>query len=79
MHTTGFYRLEQILTILPISKSAWFLGIEIGYFPHPCKFGRASMWPKDAIINIVETIKDGSFFILKKMKEKEYEEKQILQ
>ena len=36
----GFVRLPQILAILPIGKSTWWLGVSTGRYPKPVKLGR---------------------------------------
>lgn len=35
----GFVRLPQILAVIPISKSQFWLGVKNGRFPHPIKLG----------------------------------------
>lgn len=38
-------RLPQVLTIIPISRSAWWQGIRSGKYPAPLKLGpRTSAW-----------------------------------
>jgi predicted DNA-binding transcriptional regulator AlpA len=42
---TGFLRLAQVLTIIPLSKSTWFEGCRVGRYPKPVKIGpRASLF-----------------------------------
>ena len=36
---TGFVRLPQILSLIPISRSAWWAGIREGKFPKGIKLG----------------------------------------
>lgn len=53
--TTGFLRLAQVLTIIPISKSTWFEGVRAGHYPKPVKIGqRASGWKAEEIAALVE-------------------------
>ena len=33
----GFLRIAQVLQIIPISNSAWWLGVKEGRFPRPVK------------------------------------------
>ncbi|MDQ6976428.1 MAG: AlpA family phage regulatory protein [Mariprofundaceae bacterium] len=41
----GFVRIETVLAVIPISKTAWNDGIREGLFPPPVKLGtRLSMW-----------------------------------
>ena len=55
--TTGFLRLPQILTIFPISKSAWWEGCKSGRFPKPVKLGpRTTVWRAEDIAALVERI-----------------------
>lgn len=42
---TGFVRLPQILTLIPISRSAWWAGIREGKFPKGIKLGtKTTAW-----------------------------------
>jgi len=52
---TGFLRLSQVLTIIPVSKSTWFEGVRAGRYPKPVKIGpRASGWKAEEIAALVE-------------------------
>lgn len=53
--TTGFLRLEAVLTILPVSRSTWYAGIKKGIYPQPSKkLGeRIAMWHVDDIRQLV--------------------------
>ena len=45
-----FIRLEQLLKIVPVSKSWIFNGMKAGTFPQNFKIGaRASVWTKSSI------------------------------
>lgn len=47
---TGFVRLRQILTVIPISKSHWWSGVKTGRFPAPQKLGpRTTVWRAEEI------------------------------
>jgi len=38
-------RLPQVLRIIPVSRSTWYLGVKRGAYPPPVKIGRrASGW-----------------------------------
>ena len=53
----GFVRLEQVLEVIPVSKSTWFRGIQSGRFPKPVKLGaRASAWRVNEIIAISDKL-----------------------
>lgn len=56
MDEIGFYRLNDVLKILPICKSLWFKGIREGKYPSPIKHGASSLWPKKGIHNLVRQI-----------------------
>ena len=50
-------RLPQVLTIIPISKSAWWQGCKDGRFPKPVKLGpRTSAWRSSDIAALVERL-----------------------
>jgi len=55
--TTGFLRLSQVLTIVPISKSAWWAGCKTGRFPKPVKLGpRTTAWKAEDIAALVKQL-----------------------
>jgi len=39
----GYVRLKQVLTVIPVSKSTWYRGIESGIYPKPVKLGKRSV------------------------------------
>lgn len=49
-------RLNQVLAIIPISKSGWWLGIRAGILPRPVKIGRASLWKYSDIQELIVTL-----------------------
>ena len=49
-------RLNQVLAIIPISKSGWWLGIRNGILPRPIKIGRASLWKYSDIEKLISTL-----------------------
>jgi len=52
---TGFLRLPQVLQVIPISKSTWWLGVKTGRFPKPTKLGRKiSAWRVEEILALIE-------------------------
>lgn len=60
MNEIGFYRLTEVLKIIPVCRSKWFYGIKKGLYPQPIKHGKSSFWPKSDIHNLVRQIKkDG--------------------
>ena len=47
---TGFVRLPQILSLIPISRSAWWAGIREGKFPQGIKLGsKTTVWRAEDI------------------------------
>ncbi len=52
---TGFVRLPQILSLIPISRSAWWAGIREGKFPQGIKLGsKTTVWHAEDIRNLIE-------------------------
>ena len=55
--TYGFLRLPQVLTIFPISKSAWWAGCKTGRYPKPVKLGpRTTAWKAEDIAALVKKL-----------------------
>ena len=59
---TGFYRLWQILgdkqrgvePIIPISRSAWWVGIRTGKYPKGIKLGKkTTVWRKEDVLALI--------------------------
>ena len=52
----GYLRLEDVLTVYPVSRSAWYEGIKQGVYPAPIPLGRRSVgWSRAAIRALVES------------------------
>ena len=52
---TGFLRLPQVLELIPVSKSTWWLGVKTGRFPKPVKLGlKISAWRVEKIRALIE-------------------------
>lgn len=52
---TGFVRLPQILSLIPISRSAWWAGIREGKFPQGIKLGsKTTVWRAGDIRKLIE-------------------------
>jgi predicted DNA-binding transcriptional regulator AlpA len=53
---TGFVRLPQILSLIPISRSAWWAGIREGkLFPQGIKLGsNTTVWRAEDIRHLIE-------------------------
>ena len=42
---TGFIRLPQVLSLFPVSRTAWYEGIKAGKYPAPVKLSeRTAAW-----------------------------------
>lgn len=53
----GFVRLETILAIIPVSRSAWWEGVKSGRFPASVKLGpRSTAWRVSDIRKLIEKI-----------------------
>jgi len=52
---TGFIRLNQVLQLIPIGKTAWYNGIKEGRFPAPVALGpRTAAYPVKEIAELIE-------------------------
>lgn len=52
----GYLRLEDVLTVYPVSRSAWYEGIKQGIYPAPIPLGRRSVgWSRAVIRALVES------------------------
>lgn len=58
--TTGFVRLPQVLSVIPLSRSAIYQAIREGRFPAPVKLGpRTAAWSVDAIREWIDKANTG--------------------
>ena len=46
-------RIPQILEVMPISKSKFWLMVQKGEFPKPIKIGRSSFWTIEQVQNFI--------------------------
>ena len=59
----GYLRLSQILSIIPVSKSAWWEGCRSGLYPKPVKLGpRTTAWRVEDIRDLMERINKESLY-----------------
>jgi len=50
----GFLRLPDVLRHIPVSRSAWWAGIQKGHFPAPVKLGpRTTAWRVEEIRELI--------------------------
>mgnify|MGYP001159060459 FL=1 len=53
----GLLRLPQVLSMIPISKSAWWEGCRTGRYPKPVKLGpRTTVWRAEDIAAFIERL-----------------------
>jgi len=58
--STGFIRLAKVLQFIPISRSAWYQGIQEGRFPRPVLLGpRAAAYRAEDIRDLIAKISNG--------------------
>jgi len=54
----GFLRLNQVLSIFPVSKSAWWAGVKEGRFPAGIRLSvRTTAWDVNAIRELIARTK----------------------
>lgn len=56
----GYMRLNEVLDLLPISKSTWFRYVKSGKCPKPLKFGNTALYKREEIEHLLLTIGEGS-------------------
>jgi len=48
-------RLKQVLELIPVAPSTWWLGVKEGRFPQPVKLGpRTTAWRESEIRKLLE-------------------------
>jgi prophage regulatory protein len=47
-------RIPQILEVMPISKSKFWLMVQKGEFPKPIKIGRSSFWTTEQVQSFIQ-------------------------
>jgi prophage regulatory protein len=56
---TGFLRLSQVLSVIPLGKTSWWEGVKTGRFPKPIKlFGRCTAWRAEDIRELIKNLSD---------------------
>jgi predicted DNA-binding transcriptional regulator AlpA len=62
LHTipeTGFVRLSQILTVIPLGKTCWWEGVKSGRFPKPVKLSaRCTAWKAEDIRALIKELSE---------------------
>jgi prophage regulatory protein len=47
-------RISEILKVIPVSKSKFWLMVQKGEFPKPIKIGSSSFWTKEQVKTFVQ-------------------------
>ena len=54
----SLYRLKQVLARIPVSRSAWFAGVQAGRYPRSYSLGpRTTVWRSDDIDQVVANLR----------------------
>jgi prophage regulatory protein len=54
---TGFLRLSQVLSFIPLGKTTWWEGVRSGRFPKPVKLTpRCTGWRVEDIRKVIDTL-----------------------
>lgn len=54
---TGFVRLSQILSVMPVSRSTWWAKVKSGEYPKPVKLGaNTTAWKAEDIHALIKKI-----------------------
>ena len=52
----GFMRLDEVLELIPVSRSSWWLGIKKGRYPKSVKIGtRTTAWARSDIDDLMQS------------------------
>jgi prophage regulatory protein len=56
---TGFVRLREVLTVIPVGKSCWWEGVKSGRYPKPVKLSaRCTAWKAEDIRALIKKISE---------------------
>jgi prophage regulatory protein len=56
---TGFVRLAQVLTVIPVCKSSWWNGVKSGRYPKPVKLSpRCTAWKAEDIHALIKQLSE---------------------
>ena len=57
---TGFVRLPQVLSVIPLGKTCWWEGVKSGRFPKPVKLSaRCTAWRAEDIRELIKTLSES--------------------
>jgi prophage regulatory protein len=56
---TGFVRLPQVLSVIPLGKTCWWEGVKSGRFPKPIKLStRCVAWKAEDIHSLIKQLSE---------------------
>ncbi len=56
---TGFVRLPQVLSVVPVCKATWWKGVKSGRYPKSVKLSpRCTAWRAEDIRHLIQTISE---------------------
>ena len=56
---TGFVRLPQVLSVIPVGKTCWWEGVKSGRYPKPVKVSaRCTGWRAEDIRGLIKTLSE---------------------
>lgn len=56
---TGFLRLPQVLSVIPVCKSSWWAGVKSGRYPKPVRLSARSVgWKAEDIQALIQQLSD---------------------
>ena len=56
---TGYLRLPQVLSVIPLGKTCWWEGVKAGRFPKPVKLSpRCTAWRAEDIHKLIKDLSD---------------------
>jgi predicted DNA-binding transcriptional regulator AlpA len=56
---TGFLRLPDVLSVIPVGKTCWWEGVRSGRFPKPVKLSqRITAWRAEDIRALIKSLSD---------------------
>jgi len=57
LNETGFLRLPDVLSLIPVSKTSWYSGVAEGRFPKPIRLSaRTSAWKVEDIRKLIDEL-----------------------
>lgn len=57
---TGFVRLPEVLSVIPLGKTSWWEGVKSGRFPKPVKLSsRCTAWKAEDIRDLIKRLSES--------------------